>query len=83
MFYGIEWNWKKQDDARMVENEQSQPIRSNVRELRERKNARRTMEQQTAASRDRGQKKDGEDWMKELKPEEIRVLGEIIREYLG
>lgn len=72
-----------EDDARMVENEQSQPIRSNVRELRERKNARRTMEQQTAASRDRGQKKDGEDWMKELKPEEIRVLGEIIREYLG
>ena len=57
------------------------------------------MEQQTAASRDRGQKKSisakevsdklaesgvqGENWMKELKPEEIRVLGEIIREYLG
>ncbi len=26
---------------------------------------------------------DGDNWMKELKPEEIRVLGEIIREYLG
>lgn len=25
----------------------------------------------------------GENWMKDLKPEEIRVLGEIIREYLG
>lgn len=25
----------------------------------------------------------GENWMKDLKPEEIKVLGEIIREYLG
>lgn len=24
----------------------------------------------------------GENWMKDLKPEEIKVLGEIIREYL-
>lgn len=88
-----------EDGARMVETEAEQPIRNNVRDLRERKNARRAMEQQTAASRDRGQKKsgisrdtadkltsagaEGENWMKELKPEEIRVLGEIIREYLG
>lgn len=88
-----------EDDARMVESEQPVPVRNNVRELRDRKKARRVMEQQTAASRDRGQKKngisrdmadklalagaDGDNWMKELKPEEIRVLGEIIREYLG
>lgn len=26
---------------------------------------------------------EGENWMKDLKPEEIKVLGEIIREYLG
>ena len=88
-----------EDSARLIESEPAPTARSNVRELRERKNARRTMEQQTAASRDRGQKKSisakevsdklaesgvqGENWMKELKPEEIRVLGEIIREYLG
>lgn len=88
-----------EDSARVIENEPASAARSNVRELRERKNARRTMEQQTAASRERGQKKSisakevsdkltesgaqGENWMKELKPEEIRVLGEIIREYLG
>lgn len=91
-----------EDGARLLESEPAAPVRNNVRELRERKNTRRAMEQrtitETAASRDRGREKaaqkdvadklgngsaDGENWMKELKPEEIRVLGEIIREYLG
>ena len=91
-----------EDGARMTDPEPVQPARSNVRELRDRKNPRRAMEQrtitETAASRDRGREKipakeaagktadgadDGSSWMKELKPEEIRVLGEIIREYLG
>ncbi|MDO5415819.1 MAG: hypothetical protein Q4F29_01345 [Lachnospiraceae bacterium] len=30
-----------------------------------------------------GESRTGESWMKDLKPEEIKVLGEIIREYLG
>ena len=30
-----------------------------------------------------GDSPEGENWMKDLKPEEIKVLGEIIREYLG
>ena len=91
-----------EDSARLLEAEPAQPVRNNVRELRDRKNTRRAMEQrtitETAASRDRGRDKlpakeasdkladgndDGTSWMKELKPEEIRVLGEIIREYLG
>lgn len=92
-----------EDSARLLESEPVQPARNNVRELREKKSARRAMEQrtitETAASRDRGREKassgkdapdklaggndDGTGWMKELKPEEIRVLGEIIREYLG
>ena len=42
---------------------------------------------QPIRSQDKGDKETGgsagENWMKDLKPEEIRVLGEIIREYLG
>lgn len=35
------------------------------------------------SGRSSGELSAGENWMKDLKPEEIKVLGEIIREYLG
>ncbi len=39
--------------------------------------------QEKAGVRSLGELSAGENWMKDLKPEEIKVLGEIIREYLG
>ena len=37
--------------------------------------------EQIAASRDKA--KPDADWLKDLKPEEVKLLGEIIREYLA
>ena len=37
--------------------------------------------EQTAASRDRDKADDG--WLKDLKPEEVKILGDIIKEYLA
>ena len=39
--------------------------------------------QEKAAGKEGTELSAGENWMKDLKPEEIKVLGEIIREYLG
>lgn len=38
--------------------------------------------EQIAASRDKSRPEDG-NWLKDLKPEEVKLLGEIIREYLS
>ena len=46
----------------------------------QRRQMKRSLEQ-TAASRDRDKADDG--WLKDLKPEEVKILGDIIKEYLA
>lgn len=82
------------EEAQKLENMRN-GIRSFSRE-RERRAGRKGLEQ-TAASRDKGREKVkeklsgaqteksalGENWMKDLKPEDLKVLGDIVKEYLG
>ena len=68
------------------ERRESAPVRSIGRERRFNNNARRGIEQ-AAASRESGREKkeerSGDDWLKDLNPDQKRMLGELLKEFIS
>ena len=68
------------------ERRESAPVRSIGRERRFNNNARRGIEQ-AAASRESGrekkEEKSGDDWLKDLNPDQKRMLGELLKEFIS
>ena len=58
------------------------PVRSITRDRRSNNNNRRGLDQ-TAASRERQEDKSKDNWLQDLNPEQKRMLGELLKEFIS
>lgn len=74
---------EEEDSEKIVTDEALSHLRKSLEQAAAGRSGQLAKEQDKAGLRSSGELSAGENWMKDLKPEEIKVLGEIIREYLG
>lgn len=68
------------------ERRESAPVRSIGRERRFNNNSRRGIEQAAASresSKEKKEDKSGDDWLKDLNPDQKRMLGELLKEFIS
>ena len=68
------------------ERRESAPVRSIGRERRVNNNSRRGIEQAAASresSKEKKEDKSGDDWLKDLNPDQKRMLGELLKEFIS
>ena len=77
-------NTTDQQPALPAEEERREPapVRSIGRERRSNNNNRRGLEQ-TAASRERQEDKSKDNWLQDLNPDQKRMLGELLKEFIS
>lgn len=74
---------EEEDSDRIVTDEALSHLRKSLEQAAAGRSGQAAKASDKAGVRSSGELSAGENWMKDLKPEEIKVLGEIIREYLG
>ncbi|MDO4328308.1 MAG: hypothetical protein Q4C66_03105 [Lachnospiraceae bacterium] len=74
---------EEEDSEKIVTDEALSHLRKSLEQAAAGRSGQLAKGPDKAALRSSGELSAGENWMKDLKPEEIKVLGEIIREYLG